>query len=434
MTGRALSAKENMLDVFNKHSKTRQKSSCSVYSLTADCKCFIRHNETDGRCKMKRLKSRKERSQMRSGGKEASKTKSHHHHYQHHSSCHCRRRDTSFPNVILASQEPSIITDNRLIGHHGLFNHEVKSIDIERLLSQQRKQEKSERQVPEKNHVISHPSSASHNPSQFSSKDFSGAETNEVVPFLKKTDPATHTCHCWEKEKKISQGSDGSDVTPGQRPQQELDPSSGSCKGTFSSKHSSLDAVTIKGKKTHSVMSERGRKPEPSSTGDRDNVKTSKKKLKTRMTSTLEHTAKNQKPPVQQTQAHGLSPSPLQLSSSSSTESSHIQHRKQDPSCVSKSISEVAARLCDSLHFPFLRRRNLVTESREVLLRALQERHGPRLQENLLKLQRPLSFGADLTKAMMDEDVLFPAGNPWNTGQIMICLVFILLQSQSQNC
>lgn len=418
MTGRASSAKENILDVFNKYSKTRQKNSCSVNSLTPDCKCCVNHNKTLGRYKMKRLKSRKERSQMRGGGKETLKTKSHRHHYQDHSSCHCRRRDTSFPNVFLGSQEPSIITDNRLIGHHGLFNHEVKSIDIERLLSQQRKQEKREQQVPEKNHVISHPSLTSHNPPQFSSKHLSGADTDEVVPFVKKTDPATHTCDCCEKEKKISQGSDGSDVTPGQRPRQELNPSSGSSEGTFSSKRSSLDAVTVKSKKTHSVMSERGRNSEPLSTGGRDNVKISKKKLKTHVTSTLEHTPKNQKPPIQQTQAHGLSPSPLQLSSSSSTKSTEIQHRTQDPSCISKSVSEVAARLCDSLHFPFLKRRNLVAESREVLLRALQERHGPRLQENLLKLQRPLSFGVDFTKAMINEDVLFPAGNPWNTGRL----------------
>lgn len=313
---------------------------------------------------------------MRGGGKDASKTKLHHHHYPHRSSCHCRRKDSSFPDVILASQEPSVITDNRLLGHHGLFNHGVKSIDIERLLSQQRKQEKSENQ--EKG--------------------------------------AIHTCDCCKKEKKISQGSDESDVTPGQRPQQEMDPSSGSCKGTFSSKHSSLDAVTVKSKKTHSVMSERGRKSKPSSTGDRDGVKTSKKKLKKCITSTLEYTPKKQKPPVQQTQAHGLSPSPLQLSSSSSTKSSEIQHRRQDPSSVSKSVSEVAAWLCDSLHFPFLKRRNLVTESRGLLLKALQKRHGPRLQENLLKLQQPLSFHADLPKVMMNKDVLFPAGNFWSTG------------------
>lgn len=420
-----MSAKDKILNVFNKHSKTTQKNCCSVNSLTAGCKCFKNHINTHGQYKMKQLKSRKERSQMRGGGKEASKTKSHHHHYRHqksknithfhnccHSSCYfTSRREAPFPNIIPAAQEPSIITEHRLIGHHGLFNHEVKSVDIERLLSEQRKQEKSEQQVPEKNHVISHPSSTSHNPSPFSSKDLSGADTNAFAPFVNKADSATNAQDCWEKEKKISQGSDGSDVTPAQRPRLELDPSSGSFKSIFSSKHSSLDVVVFKSKKTNSVMSERGRESQMSTTGDRDNVKTLNKKLKTHMTSsTLEHTPKHQKPPIQQTQAYGLSPSPLQLSSSPITQSSDTTHIRQDPSCVSKSVSEVAARLCDCLHFPFLRRRNLVTESREVLSRALRERHGPQLQANLLKVQRSLSFGADLTKTIIDENVLFPAG------------------------
>lgn len=410
MTDRALSDKDKILDVFNKHSETSQKYCCSVSSISAECKCFKHNNYTHGHYKMKRLKSRKERSQMRGGGREA---KQHHHHYQHHSSCYCTlRRDTSFPNVIPATQEPSIITDNRLIGHHGLFNHEVKSIDIERLLSEQKKQERIEKQVPEKNHVFSHPSLTCHNPSPVSSNDLSGADTN--VPFVKKADPATNAHNCWEKEKKISEGSDksdGSDVTPGQRPQQELNLSSEGCKSIFSSKHSSLDVVVSKrkSKKTHSVMSKGNRKSESCSTGDRDNLKTIKRKLNTQVTSTAEHTPKNQKPPIQQTQAQCLSPSQLNFSSSSITENSEIQNRRQDPSRVCESVCEVAARLCDCLHFPFLRRRNLVTESRDVLLRALQERHGPRLQENLLKLQRHLSLDGDLT-TMKDEDVHFPAG------------------------
>uniref|UniRef100_A0A3Q3CBZ0 Uncharacterized protein n=1 Tax=Haplochromis burtoni TaxID=8153 RepID=A0A3Q3CBZ0_HAPBU len=67
-------------------------------------------------------------------------------------------RNPPFPSVVRSVQEPSIITDGRLTGHHGLFNHEVKSIDFERLLSEQ---PKLEEQRKEKNTVIS--SSASHN-------------------------------------------------------------------------------------------------------------------------------------------------------------------------------------------------------------------------------------------------------------------------------
>lgn len=427
--GRALSDNRKIRNVLNKQLKTTDKSCCSVNRLTADCKCLNHHSKTDGQHKMKRLKSRKERSQVRGGGKEASKTKSHHHYCRRQSSkdmthfhnccqssCHCPpRRDALFPNVVPAAQEPSIITDSRLIGHHGLFNHEVKSIDIERLLSKQRKLEKSGNQVQEKNKATSHPSSTSHFPSPLSTDDLLGADADKVMPFERKAAPAMKTHNdCWGTEKKVSQGSD---VTPGQRPQQQLDLSSGSFKSIFSSKHSSLDVVIIKSRKTNPVVSEKGRESQLTPAVDRENVKTLNKKVKGHVISTLEHTPKNQESPVHQTRAHGLSPSPLQLSSSHTADIFDIQHRRQDPDCVSESVSAVAAGLCDSLQFPLLRRRNLVAESRGVLLKALQERHGPQLQENLLEVQRCLSFGTDPSKevqdqepTMIDEDELRPKG------------------------
>ncbi|XP_039972982.1 uncharacterized protein si:dkey-250k15.4 isoform X2 [Xiphias gladius] len=390
--GRALSDKEKILKFFNRQSETTDKKCCLLN---------IDHNKTDGQNKMKRLKTRKERSQTRGGRKAASKTKVHHHHYHHqssrdmahpcnccHSSWHCPlRRAAQFPNVIPAAQEPSIITDSRLIGHHGLFKHEVKSVDIERLLSEQGKVEKSGQKAQEKNDAISHPSSTSHIPSPFSSNDLLGADTGEVEPVEKKTDSAINTHDdCHEKQKKISHGSD---VTLGQRPQQQLHFSSGSYKSIFSSKHSSLDVVINKSKKLTPTV-------------DRDNVKTLNRKVKTHMNSTVKHTAKNPECPVYQTEAHGLSPGPLQLSSSLSADSFELQHRRQVPAFVFKSVSEMAARLCDCLQFPLLRKRNLVAESREVLLKAMQEMHGTRLQENLFEEQRHLSFGIDLAKAVQD--------------------------------
>ncbi|XP_044064750.1 uncharacterized protein LOC122881981 [Siniperca chuatsi] len=223
------------------------------------------------------------------------------------------------------------------------------------------------------------------------------------MPLEKRGDPATKAHDdCQETEKKISHGSD---VTPGQRPQQQLDLSSGSFKSISSSKHSSLDVVKIKSRKTNPVMSEKGRESQLTPTVDRENVKTLNKKVNGHMISALEQrTPKNQEPPVHQTQTHGLSPSPLQLSSSHAANSFDIQHRRQDPDCVSKSVSAVAAGLCDCLQFPLLRRRNLEAESRGVLLKALQEMHGPRLQENLLQVQRCLSFGADPAKEVQDQE------------------------------
>lgn len=384
---------------------------------------------------------------MRGGGKEPSKTKSHHHYCRQsskdmahfHNCCHCTsRRDAPFLNVVPAAQEPSIITDNRLIGHQGLFNHEVKSVDIERFLTEQRKLEKGGKQVQKKINATSHPPSTSHIPSPLSSNDLFAGDTDDVVPFEKKADLATKGHYdCKEKAKKILQSdSQGSDVTPGQRPQQQLDLSSGSYKSNFLCKPSSIEVVIMRSKKANSVMSEKD-VSQLTPTCERENVKTMSKKVKGQMLSTLEHTPTNQELPVYQTQAHGLSPSPLQLSSSPTAGASgnfDIQYRRKYLDCVSKSVSAVAARLCCNLQFPLLRKRNLLSESREVLLKALQERHGPRLQENLLDMQRCLSFGTDRARTVQDQNqrpTLIDEDGHWSTGRHCTNIVIVLFSHAS---
>ena len=420
---RASSDKEKILNVVNKPLKSTDKKHCSANRFIADCKCSNRRSKTDGQHKMKQLRSRKERSHMRGGGKEALKPRSHHyHHHRHrqsgtdmahfqsscHRSCHCPpRREAPFPSVVPAAQEPSVITDSRLIGHHGLFNHEVKSIDIERLLSEQRKLENSRQQAQENNNAGSHQSSTSHVPSLSSTNDLLGAaDTDEVLPFEKEAAGDD----CQKKQEKISQGSD---ITPGQRSQQQL--SSESLKSVFSSKHSSLDVVIVESKKTNPAVCEKGRESQLTPSVVRENAKTLNKKLKGHVISTLEHTPKKQETPIRQTQAPDLSPIPLELSSSHTAASFDMQRRRQDPDCVSRSVSSVAAGLCACLQFPFLRRGNLVAESREVLLKALRERHGPRLQENLLEVRRGLSCGADPAKKVQNQqpttkDEVLPPG------------------------
>nr|XP_046254238.1 uncharacterized protein si:dkey-250k15.4 isoform X2 [Scatophagus argus] len=404
------SDKQKISNVFNEQLKTTDKNCCSVNRFTADCKASNPKSKTDGQHKMKRLKSRRKRSQMRGVGKEALKSRSHHNHccrqaseniaHYHnccHNSCHCPSRSGAlFPNARPAAQESSIITDSRLIGHQGLFNHEVKSIDIERLLSEQRKLEKCGQQVQKKNNATSHPSSA------ISTRDFLGTDEKKASPETKARDDFQDIKN-W-----ISQGAD---VTLGQRSQQQLDLSSGSGKSTFSSKHSPVDV--IKSRKANPAVSERGREPQQIPTVDRENVNTLNKKVKGHMISTLEHTPRNQESPVHLT--HGFSPSPLQVSCSNTIDNNDMQHGRQDPDCVSQFVSAVAADLCDSLQFPVLKRRSLVAESREVLLKALRESHGPHLEKNLLKVQRYLSFDTDPAKhgqhqepTMTDEDEPLP--------------------------
>ncbi|XP_029359835.1 proline-rich protein 19 isoform X3 [Echeneis naucrates] len=148
-------------------------------------------------------------------------------------------------------------------------------------------------------------------------------------------------------------------------------------------------------------------------TVDGDTIKTLAN-VETNIISPLASTPKIQEPDCQ-TDTHGLSPNPLKLSSSLT------DSLKMEPSCVSASVSAMAARLCDCLHFPLLRKRNLLSESQEVLLKVLRERHGAELQENLLKEWQGLSFSIGLTKAAqdhnqaenwIDENAVFHAGQP----------------------
>ncbi|XP_040020520.2 proline-rich protein 19 [Gasterosteus aculeatus] len=405
MCGRAVSDQKKLLNVFNKDKKL-------VKGFTTDCKSLNHSNKTDRQHRMKRLRSRKERSQRSDNRKEASKSKAHRHHLcqraqdmaYFQSRCHCAsQRNAPFANVIPTAQEPSIITDRRLIGHHGLFNHEVKSVDIERLLSVQRQ---SGQQVEQNS--TPHPSSTSHVPLLFLANDLLATDADEVLPFQRKSAPDD----CRKKEEKFSPQSD---ITPGQRPQQQFDPSCESFK-SVSSKQSSHDAAIIQSKKTK-LLPAKGRESPLTLTAVKDrNVKTLSRKANRHTVSTVEHTPNNPESPIHQTLAHGPSMSPTPLSSSGSVDSFDIQPGRQDARWASKAVAAVAASLCDFLQFPLLRRRrNLVAESREVLLKALQESHGPRLQENLLVVQRGLSFGPGPTEKVWDEeltmtDKLLPPG------------------------
>ncbi|XP_022062031.2 uncharacterized protein si:dkey-250k15.4 [Acanthochromis polyacanthus] len=404
-------------DKVNEQLKTSEKN-WFANKFTADSKNLNHCSKRDGKQKMKRLKTRKERSLVRGGWKETSNTKSHHHycsrhsskdmaHFHNccHSSCHCpSKKQTQFPGVAPATQEPSIITDSRLIGHKGLFNHEVKSIDIERLLSEQRNLKQS---VKEKYKASSHLSSSSCIPAHFSCDRLLGPDTDEAVPSKKKTDAATKAdCDSQEKENQNLQfNSEGLDVTPGQRPQQQPDRSSGSFNSMHSSKHSSLSLVPTKTIKTNNLMCEKDIESQLTPIVGSSSLKTLNKKVQRKMIPTLELTAKTLEFPVYQKQTSGLNPSPFQLQSSPTADSFDVQCRRQNPKNVSKSVSAVAVRLCDSLDFLHLGRANLLSESREVLLKSLREKHGPWLQENLLEVQRSFSIGMDPTNAVQDQEI-----------------------------
>lgn len=343
--------------------------------------------------KMKRLKSHRERNQIRGYGKKTSKCSSQHHHCCHlsrkdtahfhsccHGGCHCSsRREVSSSCVIPFSQEPNIITESRLIGHQGLFNHEVKSIDIERLLGEQGKMKRSKAQ--EKKKATSHLCSASdvrRVPLPFCVVDCVAGDTEKLVLFEDKSDQASKAYdEVGDKEKDCIQGLA---PTLEQRPQQVLsEVSSESCQSTFLTDRSTQIKVT----------SVKDRETQLMSNANNNTDENAKETI-----SSLEQTPKNQGWPGLHTQTRNHSPV-----KPSSSNSANNNHRRRDPHCsASRSVCAVAAGLCRSLKFPFLKKRSLVEESRRVLLNALQERHGPQLQENIPPVCSCLRFDSNVTQ------------------------------------
>uniref|UniRef100_A0A3Q2DWA0 Uncharacterized protein n=1 Tax=Cyprinodon variegatus TaxID=28743 RepID=A0A3Q2DWA0_CYPVA len=112
-------------DLYKEQSKAADGKCFCFNTQSGNSKYFNQHK--DKQHKIRRLKTRKERYQK--AGKDLTFFPN---------CCQCRhrptRKKTPISSAPLVTQEPSIITDSRLTGHHGLFNHEVKSIDIERLL------------------------------------------------------------------------------------------------------------------------------------------------------------------------------------------------------------------------------------------------------------------------------------------------------------
>ncbi|CAG6014917.1 unnamed protein product [Menidia menidia] len=393
--------------VCKKQPKTTEKNCCSVKKLPAD-KDFSHLCEKDGQQKIKRLKTRKERSQLRADWKETSKTKSHIRHICRHIStdvaslqtcCHWNsKKNASISSAVPAAHEPSIITDSRLIGHHGLFNHEVKSIDIERLLSEKSKCDQTGQQVKDKNENTSNLSLTSQILAPLSTDSLLVVDANDDVPLKMKTNPTTKaSSDCQETDGKILPlGNPGSDITPGQREQQHVEVSSEGVRSILSPKQSSHRVD--KTKSTNHVTPEKDNESQQTPFTKRGLAKTSNRKVKRRIISGLNQPEENQS---QQTDDDNTSP--LQMFLSATSDGFDAQHRGPDSEDMSKSVSALASRFSECLSVPHRTRRNLVSECRAILAKSMQESHGPRLQENLHQVQQCVRFGVDPTQAVPDQ-------------------------------
>lgn len=151
LTCMTLPRKRNVLKSSCSLGTCKAQSSSHTASVNAVCYSSIKtsaHNSSHH--KVKCLKTRKERNQIR--GQERNRS----HTCLHHSTkvgrtekaqpngCHSvvsSRKEKSFAKPFLP-HKPSIITEGRLTSIRGLFSHEVRSIDIERVVSEQLKTEK----------------------------------------------------------------------------------------------------------------------------------------------------------------------------------------------------------------------------------------------------------------------------------------------------
>lgn len=146
-----LPRKRNVSKSSSNPATCKAQSSAHTAGVNAVChssmKTFAQCNSSPH--KVKRLKTRKERNQSRGQERNRSHTCPQHNRKvgsekaQHHG-CHSvvsSRKEKSFAKPFLP-RKPSIITEGRLTSIRGLFSHEIRSIDIERVVSEQLKKEK----------------------------------------------------------------------------------------------------------------------------------------------------------------------------------------------------------------------------------------------------------------------------------------------------
>ncbi|XP_016379645.1 proline-rich protein 19 isoform X2 [Sinocyclocheilus rhinocerous] len=148
----------------DRHSSTA-KSSChtanAAHTSKPVCSSSMR---TDVHCnsshKVRHLKTRKERNQIRGLERNRYHPGSQHSRREGGEKAHhplaCSRKERAFAKPFIP-QKPSIITKGRLTSNRGLFSHEIRSIDIERLVSEQirRDEQRKEQRNQSMMHITS---------------------------------------------------------------------------------------------------------------------------------------------------------------------------------------------------------------------------------------------------------------------------------------
>ncbi|XP_072317533.1 proline-rich protein 19 [Eucyclogobius newberryi] len=380
VSGRTSSAKDKASKAFYRKIKSDCKDAVLTGKAGAVCK-YAKCSKSESQHRMKKLRSRKERNQIRNGGKEAPRAKSCHYYYNHltskdvsyiHQCCH--NTLDARPNIAPVTHEPVVITDSRLIGHHGLFNHEVKSIDIERLLSEQRKLDRSGKLQEKSSSIFANP--------PVNEAEYLLDSTNDEAVISNKKAPENNSKR--QQKKTPESNSQGSELTPGQRSRKTQISSA-----EMNKSDNSTDVVVTGTKEAQPAMYENNSESRQTLCSFNKN---NKSVLPGSLPSIKKRTSKNPASVPKPSQV-GHSTPPLPSSPHMAGTSSSFNARQENlvADSVAMSVKAIATGLCSSISFSLLKEnKKLVAKSRKALVKELRQRHGAQMKSNILKVQQQL--------------------------------------------
>ncbi|XP_067259807.1 uncharacterized protein [Chanodichthys erythropterus] len=410
--------KHNLPKTSNDHPSIKAKSSCHAANAINNCKSLCSSSmNTDVHCnlsnKVRRLKTRKERNQIR--GQERNKSHTYHQHSRkgggEKAQCRnihplsCSRKERTFAKPFI-TQKPSIITEGRLTSIRGLFSHEVRSIDIERVVSEQIKRDKQRKEQGKSSMAnISSPQSPSIPDSDQDCtldevQEPLQEEENNTPPQVKRKKSSIK--ELIEKNSGIQTnrrvtGPIGLSKEDGKYVRK------ANTRKEYTNSKTRQDSPSSPREIEHMVLSSLENEPvhQLCSTP----VETNKNKSDISETGTLKpHDEGNQEHGLMNIQRFGktnmevpqMLENPQTLTSLSELDSGSGQladngkQREQMSVSCREAVKRLATRLCQAsdLHVPS-HRRPLLAECKETLMQTLQKRHGFQLEHNLHRL---LSF------------------------------------------
>ncbi|XP_051574403.1 uncharacterized protein si:dkey-250k15.4 [Myxocyprinus asiaticus] len=446
-TSKSLPDEHNVPKASHDHAPSKDKYSCHTASAAPFCHELCHSSKmTKANCnstqRVKRLKTRKERNQIRGqerngshtcpqhSRKEGSEKAQIHYCLHRHSFTSCARKVKAFAKPF-SPQKPSIITEGRLTSIRGLFSHEIKSIDIERLVSEQIKRDKKSKE--QRKQSMTH--STSPLPPQLPSVPDSGQDCtlddaqeplqqpgNNTLPVLQVRTKKSSRKGLTRKHPNVFQtnrvavpmGSpreDGKhdrndsarreDTNSKTRPYISSSPRATELMVLSSSENEAahqLSPSPAEANKNYSDIpqmdsmksQDEGNNESRNSTSDNRSGFINIQRLE--KTSTMARFPNIAVPQIINNPTLSFMTSRSEMDSGTVAKADNVKQGEQMSVSVRKAMKRLAARLCQAVELPVPNRRcPLLEECREVLLQTLQKRHGFQLENNLHRLQSLLN-------------------------------------------